>query len=273
MEETFVRLYPLRLNWPKAVENASELHPDIERLRLVGGFKGYDQLKGLTRLRALWCFGIDAKALEQIAACPTIEELHLDYRLKTGDLRPLHQLPRLKILTINSCSTISSLLEISQFEKLEGLYIENFRNVHSISELSKLTKLKQLGVAGSIWTRMKIETLDPLAGLISLEYLDLTNCKVRDESLRPLAPLSKLRRLDIPNFYPMEEFAWLSVRLPETQCTWFTPYIPMNLNCERCKSATLVMLTGKGKPVLCSQCDEDRLNQHAEKFGRLRSEF
>src|SRR5688500_13810640 len=151
----FIRIRPAQLDWPSAIESAAELQPDIERLRLVDNFKAHGQLKRLPRLKALWCFGIDATALSHISDCEQLEELHLDYRLKTGKLKVLKTLPILRVLTINTCSHISSLDEVSEFEELEGLHIENLKNVHTIDELSKLRKLKQLGVAGSIWTRMK----------------------------------------------------------------------------------------------------------------------
>ncbi|HEX6730829.1 MAG TPA: hypothetical protein VF074_12480 [Pyrinomonadaceae bacterium] len=267
--DAFIRIRPALLPWPKAVETESELHPDIERLRLVDKFKSYEKLKHLPKLKALWCFGIDARALDQIAQCGQLEELHLDYRVKTGDLRVLKNLKLLKVLTLNSCSQINSLNQISEFANLEGLLIENFKNVHSIHELSRMTKLKQLAVSGSIWTRMKIDTLEPLKDLTSLEYLDLSNLKVTDESLKPLEPLRQLRKLDIANFYPMKEFAWLSGRLTNTHCTWFAPYIRMNLECEKCKAPTRLMLSGKGKPTLCSNCDALRLGRHVEEFERI----
>jgi hypothetical protein len=267
--EHFIRIRPARLDWPSAIGSSTELRPDIERLRLVDNFKGYDQLKRLPKLKALWCFGIDDAALSHIADCEQLEELHMDYRLKTGKLRALKNLSGLRILTINTCSHISSLDEISEFEELEGLHIENLKNVHSIDKLSKLRKLKQLGVAGSIWTRMKIETLAPLSNLTSLEYLDLTNLKAKDESLKPLAQLNHLRELDLPNFYAMKEIAWLSGRLTNTHCTWFAPYIRMNLECEKCKAPTRVMLSGKGKPILCRNCDALRLGRHVEEFERI----
>lgn len=270
--DTFIRIRPALLSWPKAVETGSELQPDVERLRLVDKFNGYERLQHLPKLKALWCFGTDAKALDQISLCYGLEELHLDYRIKTGDFGALTNLSSLKVLTLNSCSPINSLNQISEFQNLEGLLIENFKNVHSIDPLSKLRKLKQLGVSGSIWTKMKIDTLTPLATLASLEYLDLTSLKVNDESLRPLEALTQMRELNIANYYPMQEFARLSGKLPNTHCTWFAPFIQTNFQCEKCGRSSRVMLTGKGKPVLCRNCDAVRLKRHVEEFERARCE-
>jgi Leucine-rich repeat (LRR) protein len=258
---------PALLNWPTTIEDWSPSLREIERLRLVAAFKDYALLKTLPRLKALWCFGVDTEALSQIADCSLLEELHLDYRLRTGSLRVLQNLSLLRVLTINTCSEIRSLTEVSELNSLEGLSIENFKNVHTIDELSGLRQLTQLGIDGSMWTRMKIESLQPLASLDRLEYLSLTNTKVTDESLWPLGGLSRLRHLDIANFYPTSEFAWLSAQLPNTECAWLKPFINTHIKCPKCGNPR-VMLSGKGKPMLCPNCNATRLARHVEEFRR-----
>ncbi|HET6891502.1 MAG TPA: hypothetical protein VFH31_10400 [Pyrinomonadaceae bacterium] len=126
--------------------------------------------------------------------------------------------------------------------------------------------MQQLAIAGSMWTRMKIKSLNPLSSLSNLKYLHLTNLKAEDESLRPLAALCQLEKLEIANFYPMEEFAWLSGKLRNTKCTWFRPYIELPFECSKCGKDSMVMLTGKGKPRLCKNCDAKRLERHVTEF-------
>jgi hypothetical protein len=113
---------------------------------------------------------------------------------------------------------------------------------------------------------MKIESLTPLSALQNLTYLHLSNLKAEDESLRALGDLTKLEELDLANFYPMEEFAWLSGRLKNTQCTWFSPYVKLPFGCSKCKEPKMLMLTGKGKRQACKKCDADRLARHVAEF-------
>ncbi len=152
---------------------------------------------------------------------------------------------------------------------LQGLAIINFSSVHEIDPLSKLINLQQLAVAGGMWKRMKIASLGPLSSLRSLKYLHLSNIKAADESLRPLAELPQLELLEIANFYPMEEVAWLSGKLRNTKCSWFKPYIELPFDCPKCQRQRMLMLTGKGKPRLCKECDGDRLAKHIEKFAKI----
>ena len=73
--------------------------------------------------------------------------------------------------------------------------------------------------------------------------------------------------MDLPNFYPVEEFARLSARLPKTECTWFEPFVPVEYSsCRKCSQSTMVMLTGKGTSTLCASCDEARVLKHDEYF-------
>lgn len=263
--ENSVRIFPARLNWPDAVRDVGSVRKDRKRLRLIAGATGLERLGQFTHLEALWCFGVNQKALAYICKCASLESLYID-TLKSGEISCILKLRSFKVLSIDSCSKIDSLGELSNLKTLEGLAIINFKNVHEVSPLSGLINLQQLAIAGSIWTRMKIESLQPLSSLRNLKYLHLTNLKAEDESLKPLGGLSQLEKLEIANFYPMEEFAWLSSKLKNTRCTWFRPYIEAPFECSKCGSDTVAMLTGKGKPSLCKECDAKRLERHVAEF-------
>lgn len=263
--KTPVRIFPARLDWPDAVRDVAPIRRDRKRLRLVAGATGLEKLDRLSRLEALWCFGIDRDALAHVCNCASLESLYVE-TLKSDELGRVGKLPSLKVLSIDSCSQIDSLDELRDIRNLEGLAIINFRNVREINPLSELTNLRQLAVAGGLWTRMKIESLRPLSPLLNLKYLHLTNLKAEDESLRPLAELRQLEKLEVANFYPAEEFAWLSGKLKNTKCTWFRPYVEAPFDCPKCGKDTTVMLTGKGKPSLCKECDRKRLERHVAEF-------
>jgi hypothetical protein len=164
---------------------------------------------------------------------------------------------------------MDSLVEFSSLHALEGLSIGHFRNVHVLDPLAELVGLEQLAVAGSMWTRMNVESLRPLASLRRLQYLHLTNLKSVDESLRPIAEMIDLELLEIANFYPTEEFARLAGKLKDTECMWFKPYAQLPFDCKRCHQRTMVMLSGKSKPKLCTNCDAKRLEQHVNRFKEL----
>ena len=264
------RIFPSRLNWPQSTNNLDEIPRRTEAVRLVSKATGYDKLIEFKQLSALWCFGVDQKKLIQISECKSLNKLYLDYQLRIEDLSPLQRLPLLDVLRLDSCSRISSLEQLGELRHLTGLAIENFKNVHDIKPLSMLTDLSELAVEGSIWTRMKINSLEPITKLANLQYLSLTNLKVMDESLVPLHALKNLKQLLIANFYPAAEFATLAAKLPGCECQWFEPFVSLSLGCKTCDEENRVMLSGKGTSTLCPRCDAARLQRHVDEFERIK---
>ena len=260
----------MRLNWSDAIKDLTLISQKVESLRLVTGAKGIEKLSEFSQLESLWCFNINHEKLENICNCVSLENLYID-TLKTDDFSCFRKLRFLKVLSLYSCSKTNSLNELSVLQNLEGLQIENFKNVYKIDALSTLVNLQQLAVAGSMWTRMTIESLKPLSSLRNLKYLNLTNVKVKDESLKPLANLKQLEELGMANFYLMEEFAWLSGRLKKTKCSWFSPYVELPFDCSKCGKDTMLMLTGRGKKNLCKECDYKRLKRHITEFEKIAS--
>ena len=259
-------IFPARRQWDRAIDDVAKAPEDAISVRLVSKAKGIDGLRSLKALKSLWCFKIDARSLAAICDCPSLESLYID-GVNTGDLRPLKRLVALKILNLEGCSKVSSFDAIAELDTLEGLAITHFKNVRDLSPLSRLTRLRALAVAGSIWTTMRVETLRPLAALHQLEFLHLTNIKPDDGSLEPLANLTRLRALDLANFYSTSEMGSLARRLPATECSWFKPYVELaSLRCEKCGGAK-VMLTGKGAPTVCPQCDQSRMEKHMREWA------
>lgn len=261
-------IFPARRTWPSAIADVAAAPQDVTEIRLVAGARNFDRLRTYTKLEALWCFDINGNALEAICACTSLKSLYIE-NLKTDDLRSLRNLRRLEILGIETGSKVRSFVELSELRSLWGLALTHFKNVHDLTPLSDLGALRALAVAGSMWTRMRVASWWPLERLKQLEYLHLTNIKADDESLKPLGQLAMLRQLDIANFYPMKEFAWLAQRLKLTECTWFNPYVAVKHSaCKKCGEHSMLMLTGKRKPMLCLRCDGKRIDKHLVEWNQ-----
>lgn len=265
--ETRSSIFPALRTWPPALNDVEKASLDSSSLRLVTGAGHIEKLPSYKHLKALWCSGIDQSDLTSICQCTSLDSLYLE-NIKTADLRCLKNLSNLRTLGLESCSKITTLQSLAELEALGGLAIIHFKNVHDLGPLADLVSLRALAVAGSMWTRMQVDTLAPLAELRNLEFLHLTNLHASDESLRPIAKLQNLKLLETANFYPMREFAWLSQKLANTECTWFRPYVEMKHRpCAKCEQQTMVMLTGKRKPILCRQCDRRRLENHIREWN------
>jgi hypothetical protein len=138
------------------------------------------------------------------------------------DLRPLAALPRLRRLVVKDAPRIED-LEWTRGLQVESLGLENFKRVTLLDPLAQLTGLRGLAVEGSMWTAMRVASLQPLAGLQALEGLFLTNLRVADRSLRPLHALPELRELQCARWYAEGEFAALAAARPDLRCCWFDP--------------------------------------------------
>jgi hypothetical protein len=124
--------------------------------------------------------------------------------VKTENLGCLKQLTNLRTLGLESCSKATSIDMFSEFQSLSGLAITRFKNVHDLGPLAELRSLRALAVAGSMWTRMQVNSFEPLEGLRNLELLHLINIKAANESLRPRGGLKNLKHLDLANLCAKE---------------------------------------------------------------------
>lgn len=263
---TLHSIFPAHCIWPPAVDDVLRVPVDAVSIRLVSGAKSLDRLPSCAGLKALWCFDVGAGDLDSISSCTSLESLYIE-NIKTGDLSSLRRLARLRVLGLETCSKVTSLIELSELHSLQGLGITHFKNVHDLEPLARLSGLRALAVAGGIWTRMRVKSFAPLEGLEGLDLLHLTNIKADDDSLRPLAGLRNLRKLEIANVYPTSEFALLSQRLRSTECDWFRPFVEVSsLQCKKCSELSMVMPTGKGKPMLCVRCNRERLEEYVREW-------
>lgn len=202
------------------------------------------------------------------AACEMrgLEGLYVKWS-SIDSIENLPKLRQLKYLYIGSSPGIVSIAPLTHMLNLRWLELENLKKISDFSPLTALTSLTGLAITGSMWSKQKIETLKPISTLRSLTWLAVD--KASDESLKPLANLTALEWLGLPNRYPMEEFAHLSTNLPQTECAKFRPYAALaGVQCKKCMSETMLMLTGKGKPFLCANCDLEKLERHVAEFNR-----
>lgn len=123
-----------------------------------------------------------------------------------------------------------------------------------------------------MWTRQNVGNLDPFAEMTWLRSLAVDTAHVK--SIKPLARLAQLEILDLGGRLPFEEYAWLSAKLPNTECRWFAPFLELSDSgyspCKTCGQKAMVMLTGRGKPVICKFCEADKLNKHVAAFNAAR---
>ena len=222
------------------------------------------QLHGVRRLD--FSSRVSQPVFEAICQMPQLEVLIIKWSAIV-DLTPLTQLRELRHFQLGNSSKITSLAPLARLPDLQTLYLRGLPKCSDFSPLAELRALRKLRIT-SIHSAQAVDDLTPLTQLRALDELHLGHCKL--PSLRPLAALSSLRELHLFGNDPLDEIAWLSVKLPNTQCTQFQPYLAYDWAgpCTRCGHAQLVDLVGKGaRQGLCPSCDAAVIAQHAQAFA------
>jgi hypothetical protein len=177
----------------------------------------------------------------------------------------------LKYLHIGSSPAISDLTPIAKLVHLIWLELNNLKTISDLTPLQALSNLEGLAFTGAEGRHHTVLSFAPLAKLSHLRWLHLGSIHAKDNSLRALGTLKDLRWLGVGNFFPWQEFAWLSAQLPNTACPWFTPGDDLGrigIKCKRCGSG-IMLLSGKGSGKLCPTCNAEKFSVFSAKFLTL----
>lgn len=254
----------LSLAWDLSAATATQ-----KKKIMVGWVRWLPELRQVRRLNLWTC--VTQPLFEAACEMPWLECLQIKWSHVRG-IDSISRLRDLRYLYFGSSTKIPSVAPLAALRNLRVLHIENFKSVTDFTPLTELTSLESLAVVGSMWRRQRLTTLEPFARMTSLTSLALDSAGLK--SLRPLAHLRQLVSLHLGNRLPMEEYAWLAAKLPDTRCQWFHPYLPLGdkvMRCPQCKGATRVMLTGRGASVRCLVCDEAEVRRHVGAFEAARA--
>lgn len=233
-----------------------------------------ERLPSCDSVKVLWFQTKVTQALFE-AACqmPHLESLYI----KWGALRslePLLQLKKLRYLHLGSAPSAGPIAVLRELRTLVDLEIENNPGVYDLGFLESLTALESLTITGqrNSLKKVRIKSLTPLTKLKRLKRLMLTTLILEDPSLGALTHLPKLKYLLLSNQFEMAEIARLAALLPEVDCDLFEPVSEayQGILCKTCKQSSMVMLTGKGVPWRCLNCQPDQIAAHRRHFFEVR---
>lgn len=219
-------------------------------------------------VRSAYVVGVNQKSFQKLCRFFRSEILHF-YEMHVNDLNALTNLRDLKQLAIRWNTKLVDISPLSHLRELRVLVLEDTPKVVELSPIIACTKLRAVEYSGGIWNRNTAASLTPLGHLPELEELVLTNIRVQEEGLKPLARCKKLRWLDVSNQFPTEDYAFLSVALPQVECSMFAPHIKL----KQAIDGKDVMVVGSRKPFLSSTDDIDRIEKYEKAFARLRAKF
>lgn len=253
---------------PPFIDDLLEIDETTTEILIRGKTKNLDKLKYFSNLKKLWIYTVNQNEFNTILSLVNPKMLFI-YELRAKDLSIIGSLKDMEVLALEWNTKAENLWDISNNTSLKSLSISDFSKLNDISLLEKGISLELLDLSGGVWNSLNLSTLHPLRYLKNLKYLGLSNIRVRDESLEPIAELKGLMELEISNQFPTEEYARLSISLPNTKCDYFQPYISLKNPIDEKD----VMVIGKRKPFLNTKVDTKRLQKYEEQFKVFQEKY
>ena len=226
------------------------------------------ELGSIVQADAAYAVGLRQRDFDRLTEVLRTTKLRF-YDMPVEDITSLGRVGSLRSLMIEWNTKLLSLAALASLTDLTTLSIVDTPKVKDLTPLAALTKLRALEYSGGIWNKNTAESLEPVGRLPALEELQLSNIRVLSGGVRPLANCRALRRLAVSNHFPTEDFAYLSVALPDTDCWLFAPYVPIDTPAE---DDADVMVVGSRKPFLNSKKDAARLQRYEDDFRRLQDQ-
>jgi hypothetical protein len=253
---------------PDFIKDLNQIEIVPSEIAIQGSTKNLERLQKLNEVEKLWLFTVNQSEFDLIMNNVKPRILYI-YELKVEDLSSLEKLTEIEEIHLCWNTKATQLWDLSKNARLKSLSIEDFKRLNNLEPLKHCQSLKELALSGGISNTLNINTLKPLEKLTGLKYLTMSNIRVKDESLEPLANLVNLKELNISNQFPTKEYARLSVRLPNTKCDKFQPYIYLSSPI----GDKDVMVVGKRKPFLNSKADLKKLQKYEEQFKDFQARF
>ncbi|MFC4712997.1 leucine-rich repeat domain-containing protein [Planococcus dechangensis] len=253
---------------PAEIEDLNDIDQDSEEIWIYGKTKGIELLASFSNLKKLWIYSVNQQEFDQILSQVNPEMLYI-YNMRVENLSLLSNLTNLQTLSLEWNTKALSLWNISKNTRLNALSIEGFSKIRDIEPLMQAKKVEYLNLQGDHNNKLRIKTLEPLKHLDKLRYLGLSFIRVEDESLKPISNLKGLKVLAISNQFPTEEYAKLSVDLPETKCSKFFAYERL----YQAISGMNIMVVGKRKPYLNLQKDAEKVKKYENQFKEMQEAY
>lgn len=211
--------------WPQSTSKIVDIPQDAKMVSFYRERRSHRGIGTRDSIKKLYATQVNQEFLSEIGQLVNLEYLEIEV-LTADDLSPLSRLINLETLKLSGVRKATEFELLLGLQCLNRLFIENAKHLQSMDFLHEAHHLIAIGVEGSMWTKQKIASLAPLAGLRELEALFLTSVQLRDKSLRYLADIPQLKVLECARFAPKREFENIRSLMPELDCQWCDNYNP-----------------------------------------------
>ena len=210
-------------DWPLSLGDAASIPQDIERLHFYRENNSHQGIGNHISVRELSAKQVNQNFLIEICDLYNLEYLEMETVTAT-DLGILKSLPNLRYLRIYGLRNAEDLSCLAELPSLRKLFLENTKHLTDLNFLDGNKELSAIGVEGSMYTKQKVASLEPISCMKSLEAIFLTSVQLGDKNLDYLASLPKLEFLSCARFAPRPSFDSLRDLMPKLVCNWCDKY-------------------------------------------------
>lgn len=193
---------------------------------------------------------------------------HLNYNITNLGLSYLNNFKSLEVLNIRGGRISLSFPNMLDLKCLRTIYINDQSQSSEFIGIDSAPNLKNLYIGDFTFGKsISIIHFDNIVKIKNLTSLILSNIQIEFKELRKLKLSSSLIELTLNQKFEFEEFAELSVLLPNVQSNELRPW-------QYCKSNKGdVKVNGKRKPFLDSQLDSEKILRYENEFIELKGKY
>jgi len=210
-------------DWPECITSVNNVPINSKKVSFYREKNSHKSISEFSSIKKLLAKQVNQDYLNEISKLENLEYLEIQI-LTAEDLKPLADLKKLQTLKLEGVRKANEFCFLEKMESLTKLFIENSKNISFLSFLSKTHNLVALGIEGGMYTKQKIDSLEPISRLNKLEALFMSSVQLKDKNLDYLATIPNLKYLGAARFAPKSSFESLRKNMPKLICNWCDNY-------------------------------------------------
>lgn len=192
----------------------------------------------------------------------------LDYYIKNQGLQYLSYFPSIETLNIIGGRQLLYFPKTDELKELKVVHINQQSHPTELKGIANHQTLTRLYIGDFTFGKpIQLTGLDEIVKLNNLEELFLSNVRLDFEELYKLRTIRSLKKLTLNQRYRFEEFAELSVLLPNLESKELKPW-------QSCITDNGdIKINGKRKPYLDSKIDQEKIEEYERQFEMVRKKY
>jgi len=216
-------LYQEHFHFDTVFRDLSDVPNGIDRLNFWRKKDSHQGISNYQEISHLTASAVNDSFLAEICNLKKLDSLVLA-NIEVEDLNVLMELPNLRYLRVEKLRACKGLDCLVQIPNIKKLWIGESKEITDFQFVKGAKSIRALGIVGAIWTKQKVESLEPISDMPNLEALFMPSVQLKDKNLNYVATNPKLKYFAVSRFAPKKSFEELKKIRPDLICQWFDQY-------------------------------------------------